>query len=368
MDISLRFAARVATCVAGAAVALVSYRSFGGESGGGPAPAIAVESIGRPVSHANLSVVFLRGRETAPGRLFLTLQEGLRSGRVIIHETSHVNELLVENRSDRDLFIQAGEIVRGGKQDRLLATDLLVRPKSGRVPIESYCVEQGRWRQRGSEAAGVFSSSENYAPSNAIKYAAKVAADQGAVWSGVGAAQQQLSAGVGQSVRSPVSASSLELTLEQDAIRDRAAEYVGALANAVDSERDAIGVAFAINGEFYSADLYGSADLLRQLWPKLLRAAAVQALAMKKDDGAHAAPSDDQVRAFLDDAAGAAATVKDLPVGVRLITRETPRQARFETIDTLGGQTLLHINCLKAERDAAVRSFESDTIQPIRRR
>ena len=67
-----------------------------------------------------------------------------------MYETGQVNELAIENVSpDRAVFVQAGDIVKGGRQDRVFSQDLVLKPRSGRVPIDAFCVESGRWRQRG---------------------------------------------------------------------------------------------------------------------------------------------------------------------------------------------------------------------------
>src|SRR5688572_31326248 len=66
-----------------------------------------------------------------------------------VYETSDVNELAVENISRQfDVFIQSGDIVKGGKQDRVLAVSIIIAARSGRVKIESFCVESGRWEKQ----------------------------------------------------------------------------------------------------------------------------------------------------------------------------------------------------------------------------
>ncbi len=77
---------------------------------------------------------------------------------VRVDETRNVSELKIENLSgDLHVFIQAGDIVKGGQQDRTLITDLVLPPKSPQ-PIGSFCVEQGRWSRRVGESAAAFPS------------------------------------------------------------------------------------------------------------------------------------------------------------------------------------------------------------------
>jgi len=107
-----------------------------------------------PHTHKNLSVFFIYGESKLKGGKFLTLQEAMKQKKVIVHETGNVGKLAVENLSATEaVYIQAGDIVKGGKQDRTLSVDLIVPPKSGKLPVSSFCVEAGRWSARNRGAA-----------------------------------------------------------------------------------------------------------------------------------------------------------------------------------------------------------------------
>ena len=107
---------------------------------------------------------------TAPvrsGAVPLTLEEAVAKGTVQVIETGRVNELQIENTGTEQVFVQAGDIVKGGKQDRVLTVSFLLPAKSGRLPMASFCVEQGRWTVRGKEDASKFSSAAEAMPSRA---------------------------------------------------------------------------------------------------------------------------------------------------------------------------------------------------------
>ena len=93
----------------------------------------------------------LGGAHAHPG--YLVLEEAIDCATALVHETGSVNELLIENAGDVDLFIQAGDIVKGGRQDRTIGVDFVVPARSGRIPLPVFCVEQARWHRRGEEAA-----------------------------------------------------------------------------------------------------------------------------------------------------------------------------------------------------------------------
>src|SRR5438309_860922 len=103
-------------------------------------------TISEPITCLNLAVYLIHGEDVIPGKSFLTLQEALENNKIVLHETGTVAQLTIENVSrDTEVFIQSGDIVKGGRQDRVIAYDLIVPPQSGRVPINSFCVEAGRW-------------------------------------------------------------------------------------------------------------------------------------------------------------------------------------------------------------------------------
>ena len=101
-----------------------------------------------PYTHENLTIYLIHGEDKLKGKAPLTLDEALEQKKVIVYETKEVNNLSIENVSDEDVFIMAGEIVKGGRQDRLLQYDLIVSAKSGKMPLPAFCVESGRWTQR----------------------------------------------------------------------------------------------------------------------------------------------------------------------------------------------------------------------------
>jgi hypothetical protein len=89
--------------------------------------------------------------------------------KVVVYETKSVNELAIENVSDDDIYVQAGDIVKGGQQDRMIGVDLIVPSRSGKLPISAFCVEHGRWSGRANERSTVFSSSADMASTKEIK-------------------------------------------------------------------------------------------------------------------------------------------------------------------------------------------------------
>jgi len=327
--------------------------SAGGAGGNGTGAAGQGEQIkageyrlSGPFTHRNLSIFLVHGKNLIKSKTFLTLQEALVQKKVVVYETKSVNELAIENFSSEEVYVQAGDIVKGGQQDRMIGVDLIVPPKSGRLPISAFCVEHGRWSERGSERAAVFSSSSDAVATKEIKLAAKRENSQGGVWESVTVAQNKLSQNVGTRVNSPVSASSLQLAVENGKVQDTADSYIKALSGIVNRSDNVIGYVFAINGKVNSADVYGSNVLFKKLWPKLLKANAIEAIAeLQREKFAPA--SAESVQGFLSESEKAQASDKDVNARVNLLTREDDENILFETRDRAAKGAWVHRNYIK---------------------
>src|SRR6202158_3315391 len=130
-----------------------------------------------PVTYENISVfpvVSSYSQDTSP---FLTLEEGLATGDVAVHEQgsesmvrgrdghpvyipqpgtgASVNQLVLINRSKRPLLLLAGELVSGGKQDRVIGKDRIVPAGAPSLPLDVFCVEHGRWTRSSQFAAAL---------------------------------------------------------------------------------------------------------------------------------------------------------------------------------------------------------------------
>lgn len=312
-------------------------------------PALTNYRISGPYTHKNLTVFLVHGKDLLPGRNFLTLQEALAQKKVRVYETKDVNELAIRNFSNQDVYVQAGDIVRGGEQDRMISIDFIVPPRSGRMPIAAFCVESGRWSKRGEEQAGFFSSSENAAATKELKLAAKRSVSQDAVWENVSVAQAKLSKNVAEVVAVSASPTSYELSVENAKVKETTAPYINALSGLLRSRPDVIGFAFAINGKVNSADIYASHALFAKLWPKLLKATATEALA-ELDQQAKAEPvASETIHEFLADSEQPKAKSKEVTQRVRVVTRENEENIFFETQDRREKDAWVHRNYIRKQ-------------------
>src|SRR2546422_1832385 len=175
---------------------------------GGEVPLTSGYKVLPPIRHGNLTVFPVATASSHNTQSFLTLDEGLRSGEVIVteggnvqplmrrrnrpvtHDEAQVNRLVLVNNSKRPLLLLAGEIVTGGKQDRVIAKDRLVPAESDPIDLGVFCVEPGRW----VGTSGKFGSLNMYMAAPSVRSKAMADKDQQKVWGAVREAQTQVAA------------------------------------------------------------------------------------------------------------------------------------------------------------------------------
>jgi ARG/rhodanese/phosphatase superfamily protein len=285
-----------------------------------------------PISRGNLTIFPVVADVTHDTRGFLTLDEGLRSGEVVITERGaipplmrqrpiiipprdrpEVNRLLLINNSDQALILLAGEIVTGGKQDRVLGKDALVPPKSDPIDLSVYCVEPGRWVERADRFGGFkFQMAQ---PS--VRRSAMVDKNQQTVWAQVQSSAKPMAALVSPpAARAVESTSSYAGVVGNQEVKRRIEAVAAPLERSYEGllgelrQRSAVGVVVAVNGNIIWADVFASTSLLEKYWPKLVRSYAAEAITKPAEAG-H--PDVKAAQAFLDEFEGRRETVESEP-------------------------------------------------------
>jgi hypothetical protein len=149
----------------------------------------------------------------ALAREYATLQEYQAAALVEVRETGarsgggtpgathvgevsgQVNRLVVENKGDQAILVLAGTLLRGGKQDRMVAQDFIVQPHTT-APVDAFCVEHGRWQasRAGRQTGGHFEVAACEATFH-TRTAAKYGRGQQEVWDRVANETRQGGAG-----------------------------------------------------------------------------------------------------------------------------------------------------------------------------
>ena len=247
-------------------------------------------AISEVASYKNLQVCLLYGKADLNGKKYVTLNYALKNKMVTLIETQDVNQLSLDNNSDQYIYINSGDIVRGGQQDRTIQYDVVIGPNEKGVDLASFCVEHGRWTPRGDEQVVCFSGSDNTVSSKELKISTKYKKDQSEVWTNVEKYQDKTTHSINNgfisptadtiSVKSEVSATSLELTLDNDEIKKIELTYRNSILKQLKKQPDVVGFAYFINGKLYSIDVFNNHKLFADLFNKLLDAAIAEAISM----------------------------------------------------------------------------------------
>ncbi|MGE3808790.1 MAG: DUF6569 family protein, partial [Gemmataceae bacterium] len=206
-----------------------------------------------------------------------------------------VNRLTIENLAAVPLFLQEGDRVTGGNQDRTVYTSLIVPPKSGKQDIPAFCVEPSRWQAGTGGKAFAANANPTYA-SNNVRQACKLIKSQQVVWDNVAKSKSDLTRAIGTMDKT----SSLNEAQDSKKVADATKAFVTALGKSADGQQELVGVAFALNGKIQEVNVFPGRRIALAIYPRLLETYALDAVVMGKAADAKAkAPTREQVLAML---------------------------------------------------------------------
>lgn len=225
--------------------------------------------VGDPVYYDNLTIIPIYNSRSKEHSRYATLDEALNQGWLEVTEMGrgHVPQLRVSNHSFRPIFIMGGEILSGGRQDRIVSRDVLLGLQSRNVIIPVYCTEQGRWEEqtpqfysKGNLGTWKMRSTAQYAGSGA----------QHTIWNDISSSAQKMN------VRSRTSA--YQEAYEDTTVRRRVSRHEQYFHNIPTLAGDTVGAIVAVGNEIVSIDIFANPDLFRKLWPKILKSSSLAAV------------------------------------------------------------------------------------------
>jgi ARG and Rhodanese-Phosphatase-superfamily-associated Protein domain len=220
---------------------------------------------------------------------------------------SQVNQLVLVNRGKRPLLLLAGEVVSGGKQDRIIGKDRIVPIGSAPLPLDVFCVEHGRWTGDSMN----FSAAETMVHPT-VREQAAVKQDQSQVWAavrdetpkvgqsesvivegraagggfagGAAAAPPALSSTAIDGVISEAPTQSYRRIYQSPMVQNSVEGFADEMSRRFDRATSGIkgghvvGVVVAFGDDVAWSDIFASSQLFETYWPKLLRSYVVEAL------------------------------------------------------------------------------------------
>jgi hypothetical protein len=295
----------------------------GGDKSGAPGKPEGGWRLLDPVTYENITIFPVVTSVEKDTSAFLTLDEGLSSGEVIVSEQgatglarsrdgrpvvvqqygggASVNQLVLINRSKRPLLLLAGELVSGGKQDRIIGKDRIVPVGAEPLPLDVFCVEHGRWTGMSAQ----FDASKTIVHPS-VREQAAVAQNQMEVWDAVKsgslaapppapagsagypapmAAPRLSSRAIDGAIATEAPTQSYAKIYEQSRVGQTVDSFVEELRRRFDRETQGlkgervVGVVVAYGSDVAWSDIFASGELFEHYWSKLLRSYAVEALA-----------------------------------------------------------------------------------------
>ena len=281
---------------------------------------------------------------------FITLDEGIKSGEVEVTEAGRVqglvrprgtaqnngrypgptqdsyrgdqvNTLVLVNNSSKPLLLLAGEIVTGGKQDRVIAKDRIVPVGAEPIDLGVFCIEPGRWTESSATfGAAAKAPSHGFMVQPTVRERAMVQKDQEQVWDSVRGAISNMAVAAapspslnseGAGHATSFGTTSYAKVMESSAVSEKVDEAAAPVMKSRDEvlaklrAEHAIGVIVAVRGEIVWADLFAGTELLSRYWTKLVRSYAAESLT---EGESRSAPSIADAQHFLDAPTGGTET------------------------------------------------------------
>ena len=208
---------------------------------------------------------------------YMTLQEALAKNKVKITEKDNsgtVNTLSVENISADTIIIITGDVVKGGKQDRIINKDVLLKPKSGKKDLSVYCVESGRWSARNDVV-----TTKNFAPvefkqyenkgSMSLRKVVEKEKDQSKVWKKV----DELNA----ANKTTTDTKTYTAITSSADYNKKLENYIRFFKNKFANDSAIIGVVVVSGDKVLGCDMFASHELFSQQFESLLHSYATEA-------------------------------------------------------------------------------------------
>ncbi len=242
---------------------------------------------GAPIVHQNLTLVPVYAPPNTPAftEQYLTFTEAAAEGLIKVTEldgntsSAQVAAVHVTSTTDKPIFLMAGEVILGGKQDRIISSNTIVPARARKLTVAVFCVEQGRWdgKQASFTASGKVGHSK-------LRSKAMFENEQSAVWSEV--AEQNKKTGTSPST------GTYRATLDHKALAAASQTYVAALLPPLSADTRALGVVVAIDGQIKSMDVFANELLFAKMREPLVESYAVAAASSETKNNAKLDPAE----------------------------------------------------------------------------
>ncbi len=241
--------------------------------------------VKKPTVYKHLAVYPVFRKKSIDVIDFITLDQAQQAKVIIITERpdATVPTVIIKNKGKKPIYIMAGEIIIGGKQDRMVSFDILI-PAGKEVAVEVRCVEHGRWSGKSAEfkSGGAVASKK---VRTAIQFE-----DQQDVWNNV--------AEMCQKHGTESSSGTYGAILSSAEIEQKSKPFFAAMKQGLADEK-MVGMIMALNGEVLCVDIFSNPKFFKEVKEKLLKAYILDAISV--DEKSAKAPGKEEILSFFDE-------------------------------------------------------------------
>ena len=249
-------------------------------------------------SHKKVKLYYIKAKPSLTAAFrgtgnYRTLESAIKESKIRITEVSSggtVNTLNFTNTSKDTIIVGMGDVVKGGKQDRVVEQDVLVAPGKS-IPVSVYCVEQGRWSSsdatgsRGSASFGWYHSKVD----NTVRKSIVKDKSQGKVWEKV--------ADINRKNGTATSTGTYTAVTSNTKYNAEIKEYLTEFKKAIAADPTIVGVLAVTGDRIIGCEIYGTPQLFKSHADNLLNSYISEAVY----NGAAVTISDRAVSKYLDD-------------------------------------------------------------------
>ena len=228
---------------------------------------------------------------------YLPLQQAIAKNKIKITEKDNggsVNDLTIQNLSSDTIIIIPGDIIKGGQQDRIIAKDMVLKPKSGKVNVKVFCVESDRW----TAGTNTVTTSRNAPPaefksyynkgSQSLRKVVEKEEDQSMVWDKVAEINEK-----NKTVTDTKTYTALDKSTDY---KKQLAQYLRFFGNRFDNDENIIGVVIVTGNKVSGCDMFATHNLFVNQYESLLHSYATEAIL----NGKRVTVSVTAVKAYMD--------------------------------------------------------------------
>jgi hypothetical protein len=250
------------------------------------------QTIGIPRTFGNLTVFPILSSKQEDVGPITTLDAALAAKTALVHELgaggaaggggggdgAQVNSLVIENQGTIPVYVLAGTIVKGGKQDRQIGEDFIVGAHQT-IPVDAFCVEHGRWtaERDGVATAGQFGTIGLLTDSR-VRTAAELQKDQGQVWAKV-ASVNEANKKAAASGTLLASVDAADIVAKRTALTKKTEGYLAE----VQPSHDVVGFAYAVDGKVRSMRWFTDRKVFVMFEDVLVGTAAMEAITAQSE-------------------------------------------------------------------------------------